>query len=249
MIIRLLALLSLPVFGYLVVKSVSQRFNLTQKQFNLLFLLVASLMLIGVLVLLGRLPIHFILAPIGVAATFLLRMLPTLMRLLPMWQMFNSKRSMGKPRESEQTSTIRTEFLAMELEHNTGNMDGAVLKGYLQGKQLSSLSIHQLLELYTQCQGDADSAQVLIAYLDRNHTDWRDVPGEQTRRSSAAPQLDDSQLTRPLALEILGLTDPVDAKKIADAHRQLMQKLHPDRGGSDYLAKKINSARDFLLDS
>jgi hypothetical protein len=161
----------------------------------------------------------------------------------------HSKRSMGKPRESGQTSTIRTEFLAMELEHNTGNMDGAVLKGYLQGKQLSSLSIHQLLELYTQCQGDADSAQVLIAYLDRNHTDWRDVPGEQTRRSSAAPQLDDSQLTRPLALEILGLTDPVDAKKIADAHRQLMQKLHPDRGGSDYLAKKINSARGFLLDS
>ncbi|HJO12588.1 MAG: molecular chaperone DnaJ [Gammaproteobacteria bacterium] len=249
MITRLLVLLSLPVFGYLFVKTMSQRFNLTQKQFNLLFLLVVSLMLIAVLILMGRLPIHFILAPLGVAATFLLRMLPTLLRLLPMWQMFKSRRVMGKTRESGQTSTIRTEFLAMELEHSTGNMDGAVLKGSHQGKQLSALTIHQLLELYTECQSEGDSLQVLIAYLDRNHADWRDVAGEKASQSSSTPpQLDDSHMTRPLALEILGLSDPVEEKEIADSHRALMQKLHPDRGGSGYLAKKINAARDFLLD-
>jgi DnaJ-class molecular chaperone len=91
--------------------------------------------------------------------------------------------------------------------------------------------------------------QVLIAYLDRNHADWRDVAGEKASQSSSTPpQLDDSHMTRPLALEILGLSDPVEEKEIADSHRALMQKLHPDRGGSGYLAKKINAARDFLLD-
>ena len=54
-------------------------------------------------------------------------------------------------------------------------------------------------------------------------------------------------MTRELALEILGLKGEPDRDEIIKAHRTLMQRMHPDRGGSDYLAKKINQAKDFLL--
>ena len=54
-------------------------------------------------------------------------------------------------------------------------------------------------------------------------------------------------MTKELAIEILGLDAAPNRNQIIKAHRSLMQKLHPDRGGSDYLAKKINAAKDFLL--
>jgi hypothetical protein len=91
---------------------------------------------------------------------------------------------------------------------------------------------------------------VLEAYLDRNFSDgagWR----EQTQAQGAGDQstaIDESKMTKPLALEILGLEELVDREQVIKAHRSLMQKLHPDRGGSDYLAKKINAAKTFLLE-
>jgi len=86
--------------------------------------------------------------------------------------------------------------------------------------------------------------QVLQAYLDRNQPSWREQEGEEGRQREVA---DDSIMTRPLALEILGLAEGASKDEIVKAHRHLMQKMHPDRGGSDYLAKKINSAKDYLL--
>ena len=49
------------------------------------------------------------------------------------------------------------------------------------------------------------------------------------------------------ALSVLGLKADADAEAIRAAHRRLISQLHPDRGGTDYLAAKINEARDFLL--
>ena len=244
MIFRLLLLLALPFLAYFTVQSLQQRFNFTSRQSRILFLIVAALLVIGILILLGRLPIGFILAPIGAAGAFVLRFLPTLIRLLPMWQMFRGVRASAKPQAKGQTSTIRTEYLVMELDHDTGDMDGLVLKGTFIEKQLSSLSFEQLMELYEDCQSDSDSEQVLRVYIQRNNPEWEEkYRGGDNREISE----DDTFLDHQLAIEILGLIDPIDKEDVIKAHRLLMQKIHPDRGGSDYLAKKINLAKDFLI--
>lgn len=245
MIFRLLLLVLLPVMAYFFVRSISQRFALTSRQNTYLFFLVASLLVVGVMIAIGRLPFQFILAPIGVAVTFLLRMLPTLLRLLPMWHLFKGRASAAKSPNRDQVSTIRTEFLEMELHHDDGSMDGVVLKGNFSKRRLSTLQLSDLLELYQECRNEADSAQVLEAYIDRAFPDWREHAEAGFEAASAVT--DDSLMTETLALEILGLDESADKEQVTKAHRSLMQKMHPDRGGSDYLAQKINAAKDFLM--
>tara|TARA_B110000858_G_scaffold49124_1_gene56633 strand:+ start:6446 stop:7204 length:759 start_codon:yes stop_codon:yes gene_type:complete len=249
MIFRLLLLVLLPVMAYFFVRSISQRFALTSRQNTYLFVLVASLLVIAVLIAIGRLPFQFILAPIGVAATFLLRMLPTLLRLLPMWHLFKGRVAAAKPPNRDQVSTIRTEFFDMELRHDDGSMDGMVLIGSYAGKRLVTLQLPDLLDLYQQCRQDADSAQVLEAYIDRAYPDWREHAQAEyeDEYEGAAAIAGESLMTETLALEILGLDETADKEQVTKAHRSLMQKMHPDRGGSDYLAQKINAAKDFLM--
>lgn len=54
-------------------------------------------------------------------------------------------------------------------------------------------------------------------------------------------------MTRAEALEILGLNDPAGAAEIDEAYKRLMLKVHPDQQGSEWMAAKLNAARDFLL--
>lgn len=244
MFFRLILLIGLPISAYFLVKSSEKRFNLSVRQARYLYFFVVTLLVIAILIVLGRLPVQFILAPIGVAFTYLLRMLPVLLRLLPMWQMFKSRVSSSAPKTDGSVSKIKTDYLAMTLDHDSGAMAGEVVKGKFAGSQLSALALAQLIELAGELAADSDSAQVFEAYMDRSHPDWREG-GYQS--SNTAGLQDNTEMTAELAYEILGL--PADACKddITHAHRSLMQKMHPDRGGSDYLAKKINLAKDFLL--
>lgn len=54
-------------------------------------------------------------------------------------------------------------------------------------------------------------------------------------------------MSREEALSVLGLSDTADDEAVQSAHRRMISKAHPDRGGSDYLAAKVNEARDVLL--
>jgi hypothetical protein len=142
-------------------------------------------------------------------------------------------------------SDVETRFLRMSLNHDTGEMDGVVLEGAFRGRRLAELTLDDLMDLLAVCRTqDAQSASVLEAYLDRLHGDgWRDA----SHGGGAGHGAETSQMSPVEAQEILGVGADASREEIIEAHRRLMQKNHPDRGGSTYLAAKINQAKDILL--
>ena len=170
------------------------------------------------------------------------------------WLFRRNKAARG-PRAG-QSSEVHTRFLQMSLNHDSGTLDGRILDGRYEGQQLSRLDVASLLELLQDYSiADTQSAAVLEAYLDRTQPDWRDreeagdAAGDgQTEggRQRGGPQAS-GRMTRGEALEILGLEEGAGAEAIREAHRRLMQKLHPDHGGSNYLAAKLNEAKELLL--
>lgn len=148
----------------------------------------------------------------------------------------------GKP-VGGNSSRIVTDHLEMELDHDTGAMTGRVLKGVFIGRQIERLAPAELALLWRDCKfTDPRSAQLIEAWLDRTHPSWR----EDMARAESEPGAG-GIMTREEAYEILGLRPGAGEDEIRHAHRELMKKLHPDRGGSDYLASKINEAKDLLL--
>lgn len=148
-----------------------------------------------------------------------------------------------------QSSDVNTEWLNMSLDHDSGEMTGAVTKGPYTGRTLDSMSLPELLDLLSRCAGDEDSVRVLEAYLDRVHgPEWRNQEeGAGGEKPGASAGGWGAAMTFEEAWEILGLEPGADHDEIKEAHRRLMAKLHPDRGGSTYLAAKLNQAKDLLL--
>jgi DnaJ domain len=144
------------------------------------------------------------------------------------------------------TSQAETEFLRMTLDHDTGSMSGMVLRGQFAGMRIEELGIGDLLALLRACRAEDEKAARLVeAYLDRQHPDWRDaMAGGGAGTGGAAAG---GAMTVDEACAILGLSRGASAEEIKEAHHRLMIKLHPDHGGSDYLASQINRARDVLL--
>jgi hypothetical protein len=158
----------------------------------------------------------------------------------------------SKPRTEGQRSTVRTRFVAMELDHDTGDMDGEILEGPHRGRRLSDLDLDSLLDLlHLAYNEDSQSAQVIQSYLDRVHGDeWQERAGEAGSAgggSNSGAKPGTSQMTRDEAYEVLGLQPGAGEDEIRAAHRRLIREYHPDTGGSDYLAAKINEAKDLLL--
>ncbi|MBV8798930.1 MAG: DnaJ domain-containing protein [Alphaproteobacteria bacterium] len=155
----------------------------------------------------------------------------------------------GGPRtHSGQSTRVATDWLEMELDHDTGDMRGRVLKGAFAGQPLDQLSEEDALRVYGEAgAADSETARLLEAYLDlRLGAEWRTKTSE--RASSSRPRSRDSSgMTREEASRVLGLSASATEEEIRAAHRRLMLNLHPDRGGTDYLAAKINEAKDVLL--
>ncbi|UUX49147.1 hypothetical protein NUH88_17295 [Nisaea acidiphila] len=172
---------------------------------------------------------------------------PFLLRASALFGRFRNAVKAARGPSSGQSSSVRTATLAMTLDHDSGGIDGEILRGRFTGASLSRLSLHELLELLEDCsRNDPQSVAVLESYLDSAHgSDWRSEAGEGARQR---PGDDDSgAMSRTRALEILGLEEGADETAIREAHRRLMMVNHPDRGGSDYLAAQINEAKDVLL--
>jgi len=148
------------------------------------------------------------------------------------------------------TSDIATDMLAMQLDHRTGDLDGEVLLGRFAGRSLASLGLPDLLALMIDCQrNDPRAVPLLETYLDRHHPDWRQQAGfdsdpeGQSEGHAAQGGIMDVETAR----RILDVPPEATADEIKAAHRRLMNKLHPDHGGSSYLAAQLNQAKDALL--
>ncbi len=179
---------------------------------------------------------------LGAAITGLLvgalRLLPALAQLFPIFQQIRRHTS-GTAGASR--SEVETAVLKMVLDHETGDLSGQVLSGEFEGRSLDSLDRADLDNLLAYCRAqDLDSARLLESYLQRRFgADWG---GDYTPPADSGSDMSNAE-----ALAILGLEEGADEQAIVQAHRKLMQKLHPDRGGNDYLAAKLNQAKDTLL--
>ncbi|MFV0296768.1 MAG: molecular chaperone DnaJ [Hyphomicrobiaceae bacterium] len=197
--------------------------------------------------------LHTIAGGAAVAAALVLLVRGALNLALPLgmlgiwlWSSPNSLGRFGGPSKG-QTSQVTTDHLEMELDHESGEMRGRVLKGFFAGRRVERLKPVELAHLWQDCRFvDPESARLVEAYLDRVHPTWRD---DMARAEADSPKGPDGRMTREEALEILGLEGTPDAETIRRAHRELMLKLHPDRGGSTYLAAKVNEAKDVLLEA
>jgi hypothetical protein len=210
-------------------------------------------LVIGVLLVLlatGRL--NWVFAALAAAAISLKRLLP-LLRYVPLfrgvYQHFQTQKANQAGPAGGQSSSVTARYVRMTLDHDSGAMDGEVLSGQHKGARLSQLSLSQLLDLMQAWQDDNESVALLQAYLERVYPDWQTQAGAgNDNYSSANSSPSSGQMTRAEACQILGVAEDAVKEDIISAHRRLMQKLHPDRGGSTYLAAKINQAKDVLLD-
>jgi len=143
-----------------------------------------------------------------------------------------------------QVSRVRSAFLEMELDHDTGAMNGRLLAGRLAGASLDALDVPTLVALLGEI--DDESRSLLAAYLDRRSPRWREDAQSGAAAGEGGPTRS-GKMTEEEAYQILGLQPGASAEEIGRAHRVLMKKLHPDQGGSTYLAARVNQAKDILL--
>lgn len=160
------------------------------------------------------------------------------------WLPFGASSFSARTQKSAgQASRVRTQFLEMELDHDTGAMRGRLIAGSHKGAELEHLDVKTLVAMLAEM--DEESRALLAAYLDRRDSGW----GEHAQGDAAAgrPAASSGKMTQDEAYQILGLERGASADAITHAHRTLMKKMHPDQGGSTYLAARINEAKEILL--
>jgi hypothetical protein len=147
------------------------------------------------------------------------------------------------------SSNVETNYLRMTLDHDSGAMRGEVLQGAFAGRDLGDLDLDQLIDLLAECRrNDPEAAQLLEAFLDRSQgADWRREKAGYGASDHRANGGGTGNMTLDEAREVLGLDINPSPGEIREAHKRLMLKNHPDKGGSSYLAAKINQAKDLLL--
>jgi len=208
-------------------------------------LVVLAVLLLVLLAATGRL--HWLLALIGALVAAAVRLLPLLYYaplVQRLWRQVRPRSASSDGPSVAERSTVESRFVRLWLDHATGEIDGEVLEGTFKGHRLSELQRDELMRLYRDCRGaDPDSAALLQSYLERVYGEtWQSAPGSETgARPGPTP------MTADEARQILGLGPGASRAEVTAAHRRLIHKLHPDRGGSDYLAAKINEARTVLL--
>jgi hypothetical protein len=192
-----------------------------------------GLLALGFAVFLGLRGEIGIAIPLGAAGLGLLGWLP----FGPAGFSARTQKSSGK------TSRVRSAYVEMELDHDSGDMRGRIVAGRHQGAELERLDVKTLVGMLNEI--DDESRALLAAYLDRRDPRWSEYA--QGDAATGRPAASSGKMTEQEAYQILGLEPGASANDISHAHRTLMKKLHPDQGGSTYLAARINEAKDILV--
>jgi hypothetical protein len=163
----------------------------------------------------------------------------------PLWRRWRSQRAFkAAGNSSPRASTVESQYLVMSLDHDSGTIDGSVKAGAFAGRRLGDLSLPDLLALLQEIRAkDSDGVALLEAYLDRAKPGWREGQEDHAKATASSH----GAMGREEALAVLGLAAGAGEAEIREAHHRLMLKVHPDHGGSDYLAARLNEARDVLL--
>ncbi len=163
------------------------------------------------------------------------------------YQMFSSWKGPAQGAKPGQSSDVRTKFLEMVLDHDTGAISGTVIAGNFKGRTLNDLSVEEIAELISECQtSDKQSVSLIQAYLDKMRPDeWDEYAREHGAHEEHAQG--DGSMSKEEALQVLELAEGATKEEIIESHRRLMQRNHPDRGGSTWVAARINQAKDVLL--
>jgi hypothetical protein len=225
---------------------VYRRQKTAQQRKRFIFTLLLLVLISTLIFLTATGKMHFLVAIGAAVLPFLSRLLP-LVKYIPVLRNFYHQRKSTKQPDKGKISTVETSLLIMTLNHDTGHMDGEILSGQFAKEKLSNLSPEQLLTLYQLTKHSyPDSLAVLEAYLDREVGEhWRQDFEHSTQEQAKTTTTND--MCTAEALDILGLQKGASREDIISAHRKLIQKLHPDRGGNHYLAAKLNQAKAHLL--
>ena len=199
---------------------------------------IAALAAAGFLILRGALPIAI---PLAVFGFSLLRQSTG----IGFGDPFGSAR-----KAPGQKSKIKTDRLEVELDHDSGRMEGKCLAGRFAGRELSKLSDREAMELLAELHREgAQEAPVMEAYLDWRLPGWRDQQEPVGARAGSGKRSANGaqRMSAEEAYAVLGIGPNASEEEIRRAHRRLMMKMHPDQGGSNYLAARINEAKEVLL--
>jgi hypothetical protein len=148
------------------------------------------------------------------------------------------------PRSGGQTSRVQSHYIEMMLDHDSGALDGRIVAGPHSGRSLDEFDLAELAAMLPGF--DAESCALLESYLDRRFPAWRQN-AQGNRAGGQSGEASGGKMTAEEAYQILGLKPGAGRDEIGHAHRTLMKKLHPDQGGSTYLAARVNAAKDTLL--
>jgi DnaJ-domain-containing protein 1 len=246
---RLAVLVAVIIIGYMAARYIRTLKPEQRKKVSAITVAVVLITLLLLLLITGKL--HF-LAALGTGLVIFAKRLFPLLRYVPFLKGLYQKAKATQSSDSSQRSTVETSLLKMTLDHESGNLEGELLATDSKGRYLSEFNLSELISLYGLAEKQyPDSTEVLAAYLDRQHgNEWREAAnaGSYSEENGQDSRPSDSvEMTASEAYAVLGLDHNATEEEVIAAHRKLMQKLHPDRGGSNYLAAKINQAKDLLV--
>ena len=162
---------------------------------------------------------------------------PLLLRALAGWRRIRTAAGPSAGNVSE----VETRFLKMRLDHDTGDVSGEVIAGPYAGRPLEDLSKAEALDLLALCTREDDqSVRLIQAWMARARPEWAQAGGEGRSASRGPMGVEEAR-------DVLGVGPRATPEEIKAAHRRMMRQAHPDAGGSDWMAARVNEAKEVLL--